>query len=181
MQKTPPHRWCFLSWYTFIHMSHHNPTTRKHFPIVHTLAIAVVSIMLALGAYTKLVAHPDAVWLFDQLNLLAFMKAFGLVQIIIMLSLWWKPTRIIGTLIGSAYFGAGAVMMLSIGQSATTSTVLLLLTWVIHKCTWWSMWKHGYHCACNACSTGNHVLPRDPRLCDCNKEGCRCEHGSCTC
>lgn len=166
-------------------MSHHNPTTRPHYSIVHTLAIGIVSIMLALGAYTKLSGHADAVWLFGELDLLPFMKAFGLIQIIILLCLWWKPTRIIGTLIASAYFGAGVVMMLSIGQSALASTVLLLLTFIIHKCTWWSMWKHGYHCACDACASGDTVFPKDGahdiRACQCGKDGCVCAHGKCSC
>lgn len=160
---------------------HHNPTNRKHFGIVHVFALSIVSFMLLLGAYTKLSQHPDAVWLFTSLDLLPFMKGFGLIQIIIALCLWWKPTRIIGTLVASAYFGAGVVMMLSIGESALMSTLLLLLTWVIHKCTWWSMWKHGYHCACTACNVGNDILPKEKKFCDCGKPGCRCEHGMCTC
>lgn len=160
---------------------HHNPTKRKHFGIVHTVALVLVSIMLAVGAFTKLSMNPDAVWLFTELRLLAFMKAFGLVQIIILVCLWFKPTRIIGTLLASAYFGAGVVMMLTIGQSALMSTGLLLLVWIIHKCTWWSMWKHGYHCACRSCNAGNDILPKEKKLCACGIPGCVCEHGSCTC
>jgi hypothetical protein len=161
---------------------HHNPTKRKHFPAMHLLAVVVVSFMLLLGAYTKLTMHPDAVSLFDRLNLLPFMKSFGIIQIIIAFCLWWKPLRIIGTLIASAYFGAGAVMMLSVGESALVSTVLLVLVWIIHKCSWWSMWHHGYHCSCRTCATNTGMLPKetsDP--CPCNKPGCRCVKGACVC
>lgn len=162
-------------------MHHHNPTTRKHFPLVHMLALIIVSVMLALGAYTKLTEHPASIDLFGRLSLLPFMKAFGIIQLIILLCLWWKPLRIIGTLIASAYFGAGVVMMLSLGESALMSTITLLLIWIIHKCSWWSMWKHGYHCSCKSCSLGQDILPKERPLCDCGKDGCRCERGSCAC
>ena len=173
------------SCYTYSYMNiehHHNPTKRKHFPLVHLLALVVVSCMLALGAYTKLSAHPDAVALFSRLNLLHFMKAFGIIQIILIACLWWRPLRIMGTLIASAYFGAGAVMMLALGESALVSTILLVLVWIIHKCSWWAMWHHGYHCSCKACMSGNTVLPKEaPGLCACNKPGCRCVDGHCVC
>jgi hypothetical protein len=144
-------------------MHHHNPTHRKHFPIVIALALAIVSIMMILGVYTKLSGHPAAVSLYQELNLLPFMKAFGIVEFIILVCLWWKPLRILGTLLASAYFGAGAVMMLSIGESALTATLILILVWIIHKCTWWSMWKHGWHCACSSCTKGHRVLPVEKR------------------
>jgi hypothetical protein len=145
-------------------MSHHvNPTNRKHFPIVITIALGIVSLMLILGAFTKLSMHPAAVSLFSQLHLLPFMKGFGLIELIILVCLWWKPLRIMGTLIASAYFGAGAVMMLAMGESAFMATLSLLLVWLIHKCTWWSMWKHGWHCGCKACVSGHHVMPPEKR------------------
>jgi len=162
-------------------MSHHNPTSRKNFTIIHRVAVVLLTLMLALGAYTKLAGHPDAIALFTRLNLLPFMKAFGLIQLIIIFCLWWKPLRILGTLLASAYFGAGVVMMLSLDESAVMSSILLLLTWIIHKCTWWSMWNHGYHCGCSDCMANVGVLPKDKKYCDCNKPGCRCEHGKCDC
>ncbi len=162
-------------------MSHHNPTTRPFFGALYTIAIIIVSILLALGAYTKLSMNPSAVALFQNLHLLSFMKAFGMIQIIILLCLWWKPTRIIATLIASAYFGAGVVMMLSLGESALMSTIALLLTWLIHKCSWWSMWKHGYRCGCKACSADAGLLPHTKKWCECGKPGCECEHGKCAC
>lgn len=165
-----------------MHRDHHNPTHRKHFPIVHLTAVIIVSLMLALGAFTKLAGHPDAVMLFERLNLLPFMKAFGIIQIILIVCLWWKPLRILGTLIASAYFGAGAVMMLAIGENALVSTILLVLVWIIHKCTWWSMWHHGYHCACKTCIANNGVLPKVTTTpCPCNKPGCACVDGKCVC
>jgi hypothetical protein len=142
---------------------HHNPTNRKHFPVILFLALTIVSIMLLLGAYTKLSAHPEAIKLFERLSLLPFMKGFGVIQLIIAICLWWRPLRIIGTLLASAYFGAGAIMMLSLGESAFISTLCLILIWIIHKCTWWGMWKHGWHCGCKTCRSGNHVLPSEPR------------------
>lgn len=165
-----------------INEHHHNPTKRKHFPTVHLFAVIVVSVMLALGAYTKLANHPDAVALFERLNLLPFMHSFGIIQIILIACLWWKPLRIMGTLIASAYFGAGAVMMLALGESALVSTILLVLVWIIHKCSWWSMWHHGYHCSCKACMTEGGLLPKgDARPCPCGKAGCQCAQGRCTC
>ena len=176
------HLYYTISCYNCDYMEHHhNPTKRKHFSIAHTIAIGIVSFMLLLGAYTKLSMHPDAVQLFATLHLLPFMKAFGLIQVIIALCLWWRPTRIIGTLVASAYFGAGAIMMLSIHESAITATLLLLLTWLIHKCSWWSMWSHGYHCGCASCLSGDHLLPKDTAMCQCGKSGCRCVDGTCTC
>lgn len=141
-------------------MHHHdNPTHRKHFPIVITIALVIVSLMLALGVYTKLSMHPAAIELFNRLNLAPFMRAFGWVQLIILVCLWWKPLRILGTLLASAYFGAGAIMMLALGESAFMSTLCLVLVMVIHKCTWWSLWRHGWHCGCKTCTAGQQVLP----------------------
>ncbi len=171
----------YRTWYN-LRMNHHRNMKGKFFEIAYPFAIGVVSLILAVGVYTKLRLHPSAVALFNTMGLSAFIGAFGLIQFIILVCLLFKPTRIIGTLVGSAYYGAGVAMMLASGQSATAAGITLVLIWFIHKCTWWSMWSHGYHCACDECEKGHEVMPRDRNtMCKCDKPHCRCVEGSCDC
>ncbi|MCC6198650.1 hypothetical protein IT401_00300 [Candidatus Nomurabacteria bacterium] len=140
-----------------------------------SLALLIVSVMLLVSTYTKFAGTTSAVSLFDNLNLLPYMKAFALVQIIILLCLWCRSSRHFGLLLASAYFGAGIVMLLSLGQNPLLQVILLFLIWAIalvrrNHC--------GHCCDCGKCSLKDNATANK---CNCGKPGCRCKEGACPC
>ncbi len=140
-----------------------------------SFALLVVSVMLLMSIYTKFAGTTSAVSLFSSLNLLPYMKAFALVQIIILLCLWCRSTRRFGLLLASAYFGAGIVMLISLGQNPLVQAILLLLIWAIALIRR----SHCAHCCdCDKCSLKETAADGK---CTCGKKGCTCKEGKCTC
>ncbi|HVY36266.1 MAG TPA: hypothetical protein VG982_03295 [Candidatus Paceibacterota bacterium] len=153
---------------------------RKKIHLVQTLLVLAVSIVLIIGIVHKLSHQPSTIAFFTQMHLENFVQAFALIEIIIVLTLLWHPTRMISVLVGSAYFGAGVIMLLSINQSPILPAATLIALWLIQKLNWWNLWRHGYNCGCKMCSTHRGESLDGKEWCNC-KPGCPCEKGMCNC
>lgn len=142
---------------------------QKH-NVVKKILISIVSLVFLMAAYSKLSGNPMAVQMLETLNIGGLRIGLGVIDIILALTLWWKETRTIGILIATSYFGAALMAELFLGAKGIAPGVLSLMLWVVFKIDSW----HPSMCAqCGA--------PTTPRMCDCKKEGCVCEHGKCSC
>ena len=122
--------------------------------IIQRILIGIVSLLFLLSAGEKLTNNAQMVALFHTLNLDTFLHGCGLIEIIIVITLLWRPTRIISTLLASAYLGGAIALMFSIGDTAIFPGLTLLMVWAIAKINLWIAWKHGYGCTCERCAPG---------------------------
>jgi len=153
---------------------------RKKIHIVQTLFLALVIAAFAGSAVCLLKGSPQTIARLSSFNLDMFRNAFAVINLIIVMTLIWRPTRMIGSLIATAYLGGAIALMLEHGLNPIWPTVILLIVWLVHKMNWWKMWHHGYSCGCKVCSGERKESHDGKDWCEC-KPGCVCEKGACTC
>ena len=139
--------------------------------VIRTILLIIISAAFLMSAYGKFTADPTTVQMFEALDLAAFRNALGIIEVIIVLALWWRRTRMIGTLIASAYLGGAIASDLSLGGIGIVPALVLGMTWISLKL---SRRAHG----CHACKNG--TCPIHTEKCGC-KEGCDCAKGACNC
>ena len=130
---------------------------KKSRKIIRIILLVLVSVAFLMSAFGKLSGSEQEIGLFTALNLPDFRVAAGLINIIIVLTLWWRPTRNIGTLIASSYLGAAILASLMLApESAFIPGLVLLAVWVVakfsHPCHYCSDQNH-CHCNCETCKT----------------------------
>jgi len=111
-------------------------------------------------------------------HLESFRIAFAGVAGIIGLCLLWRPTRMIGTLLASAYFGGALIISFATMTNPLFPACALLATWIVLKLSWWKHW-----CLCGHCTNCTKRLDAEIAIkekCGCRPE-CSCERGTCLC
>jgi uncharacterized membrane protein len=77
---------------------------------------------------------------FENLHLSSFRIGFAAVALIIIVCLLWRPLRMLGTLIASAYLGGALIVSFAFGTNFLVPTLALLSVWVVLKLSWWKHW-----------------------------------------
>ncbi len=137
--------------------------------IVKKVLIGILTLAFVMSGYSKIVGDPKMVEMLTLLNIEGLRVGLGIIDIIIALTLWWKETRTIGVLIGTSYLGAAIMAELYLGSKGIAPGILSLVLWTVLKIDLWQP------------STCAQCAQPMPMRCDCEKEGCVCEHGKCTC
>lgn len=156
---------------------------RKKHPFLMTfirriLLLFVIVYFLA-TSYHLLWADTRLTLLLQMVHLSAFRMAFGMIALIIVIGIIWRPLRMIGTLTGSAFLGGALLLALAYGGHIALIGGVLLALWIVLKLSWWKHW-----CLCGTCTTCRARLEKEVTVtdkCDCNKPGCTCERGKCVC
>lgn len=162
------------------HMLHFAHSPRGIFMtfIRRILLLFVIAYFFA-ASYHLLWGDSRMVTLLQSFNLGAFQMAFGMIALIIVIGIIWRPLRMIGTLTGSAFVGGALVMALASGRCIALVGGVLLSLWIVLKLSWWKHW-----CLCGKCSSCRARLEKETLVtekCDCAKPGCMCERGKCDC
>ena len=89
--------------------------------------------MFVMSAYTKFSSNKTIVDMLAKLNLSDYKNALGIIDLVIGLSLWTKPTRRIGIMIGTAYLGGAIASELSLGGTGLIPSACILILWIIQK------------------------------------------------
>lgn len=147
---------------------------KKRIFIKNTLFI-IVGIILSLSALGKFVGRESLQTLFASVSMEAFIIRIGVVQLIIVACLMYKPLRSLGVLIGSAFLGGAIFMLIATDQNPLSAALTLLMLWTAYKLEWWGYWNHyTENCRCGWCKRSAPVLCNCTDDCSCPKDNCIC-------
>ena len=96
----------------------------RHIPLAFSVFMIVMSASLKLAGSAQLVEH------YTQLQLLAYMKTLGLMELIFVALFLHPQTLKIGFLFLTAYFGGAIATELSHGNTIVFPSLILALVWV---------------------------------------------------
>ena len=95
--------------------------------------VIIVSIVFSISAYTILSGNKAQASLLVELGLSNYALVLGLINILIIFSLWSRKTRYIGIFVGTAYLGGAIASELSIGNTGFAPILTMFILWAIKK------------------------------------------------
>jgi hypothetical protein len=85
--------------------------------------------LVTLGAGLKLISVQPLVEVFERMHLELFLRSFGMAEIIFLILFLWSPTRKLGLLFLTGYFGGAMAVELSQGIIFWQPAAILILIW----------------------------------------------------
>jgi len=147
--------------------------------IIKNILFTLVGAVILYSAIGKLTHRETLVSLFSPLNMADVMVRIGIVQLIIVGCLAYKPLRSLGVLIASAFLGGMIFMMVATENNPLSAVLTLLMLWVAYKLEWWGYWNHYTEsqdkCGCGWCDRSKKKKHHDfITRCDCKDGVCNC-------
>jgi uncharacterized membrane protein len=162
-----------------LHSLHISQFTHFYMTFIRRMLLIFVVVYFFASAAHLIMNDTMQVVGFENLHLAGFRIGFAAIALIIALCILWRPLRMMGTLLGSAYLGGALVIAFAFGTHCIVPALALLSLWVVLKLSWW---KHWCLCGqCEHCTTRLNAEMKIKEFCDCGKKGCKCERGKCTC
>jgi len=107
-----------------------NKTTK----IIRIVLQVLVSAAFIGAGVAKLLKNADEVALFTSVHLNSTLIAIGVLELLIAIMVWFRKTRTIVVLLGSAVLGAAFAETISVGMASEVIApgLVLLFTWAIY-------------------------------------------------
>jgi uncharacterized membrane protein len=169
-----------------IHSTHINHFNSVSMTLIRRILIIFVLVYFLASFYHLVAGDTMQVIEFGTLHLTNFRIAFAAIALIISVCLIWRPLRMMGTLLGSAYLGGALLISFTLGENPAIAALALISLWVVLKLSWWKHWCLCGHCDRCRARLESEVTVKEKTsgmkkdMCGC-KPGCMCERGKCTC
>lgn len=121
---------------------------KKSTKIFRTICLLIFTVGILSAGFLKLIGNVQEVQMFSAVHLESTIIIIGILEVLVAAGVWWKKTRTLATLFGTAIMGAAVAETISLGMPSEIIApgIILLLLWTvffIDHC--------GCHCDCAAC------------------------------
>lgn len=125
---------------------------KKSKRVIRIVLQVILSIIFVMAAFAKLSGNATEAALFASVHLEHVRILIGVLELLVVLGLWFRVTRRCASVLGIAIMGGAVAISLSIGQTygALIPATVIVLLWIVGK---------GHHgkkgmceCGCAACA-----------------------------
>jgi hypothetical protein len=106
---------------------------KKSTKIVRIVLQVLVSLAFLAAGFAKVTANAGEVALFSSVHLESTLMAIGALEILVAIGLWFRNTRTVAVLFGTAILGAAFAETISVGMASAVIApgLVLLFTWAL--------------------------------------------------
>jgi len=106
---------------------------KKSIRVLRTILIVLASLAFLMAGMLKLIGNATEVIMFTKAHLTSMLSVIGLIEVLVAVMLWWRKTRDLATLLGTAIMGAAFAEVITLGapMEVLSPGIILLLLWAI--------------------------------------------------
>lgn len=145
--------------------------------IIATILFSIISLLFLMSGWQKLFGGAEAQAMFDAMNIGDYRIALGVIEMIIIPTLLFKPLRTVGTLIATGYLGGAIMATIAGGMAPFMPGAIMVALWIAYKLDMWVSWMH---CGCGTCKRCKNGTDMKKGMCACKPE-CTCSRDACDC